>query len=1713
MCFAFLLIERSPEVMDVTDLHTSSEDTSISFSAHPSRFSSWTDEETDECTGVETIREDPLLPTDAKEGNDNDSDIVEAGSSSGKKRYSETVWMFKLRRNLDQLDSIHQQKEHNMLKAREELEACHLHISELERQRDRVEQDMQLQKEADNCAAVFRLQAHHKRLCQEIHEEEELKAYVATTLRKHELALCQVEVELGRFSWLSLEVQQEELAYQALQAQREEARMMQEDTAIRGLQLQAQSRKLKQKATQMKEETHCQRAKEQAQISHQKAVLFLKKTMKRMHQEEAMKEKQSLEQKQNRIQAVLSLKANISATQESLMRAQKKKSQAQKQEEEERPLGEYLQAQAANSTKHIHQQRKLQEFHRKKAKFEKKQKSNQVKIVSKLLLEERLLERHKRHQVLFPPTPVSLVVRHRKSSKKECLPSAPQLSQQGTLFSDNSSSSKLSEEEESRHMENDQGLTDSLAQPEFTGLWDQSHEVHQSKLWEEAMSLQLQPATQDMFLLPEGKPPMACKTVLHGKEFKGEPFISKPQTIVFKDFEVGKMYKKKVILTNVSYTTNYCKLLGVTMDLIDFISISFEPPGPISAGIACDMLVTFKPMINKDFKGEVQFLSSAGPFSVPIRCTIKKCDPFVDNSLIDFGTHVVGQTISRAITLNNRGALRTRFSLVPIPSPVEHQVQAQTLSDISAGRIQLSQERRTSVQANSAGLESPALQDREEHQLLMETQKSVLDPNSDKQSGPQTPAMSETLGGEEATSKRHMLALKPQESGPALEETSCSDISIGEVRDGELGPFECVKLEVVFTPTTPGKAKTDFHIKFSDPNCEPISIGVEGMAVCAPVWVVQPCIDLKICMFDRLYQDSIVVQSRASTALRLTFEVCPELRNHMDILPKMGYIQARSSFNAQLRFLPRCSFSEDAKTFFDTKTGVLEVPLAVQVADQVRPVPFMVHAVVTSSDLHFDRTDVNFGNCSIFESVKTSVRLTNLSLLPQDYGFLGIPQFMDVQPNNGFGTILPLETMELDLIFSPKKAGEYNFMINCKSGINRDFPLSCHAIGIHPPLELSHSLVHFGATAVGDSSTAVLHIVNKHASRNKLTHPVAPVGPRLFAFVPPENSEITLTPRAGQVSPGQTCMVQVTFRPKLCKQSIREEAVRLLCHSEELRLQELERVTEAEKCRNGGQQEKQCKKETPAVPQKDKKATPTRSQGKQVLKEKSSRVSISHRTESPFRPPNPADIQQGSEEYTAGRASLLNSFSDRYNSYIIPCFVSDREPAQSDSQDQPSCSSPFNTLYLELHCPAVRPPLVITSSNGQTTIDYNQVAVGQKVVKNVTVQNISQEALELRSSVLDLSGPFSLLNALRCLGPGETHTLLVAFIPTSGKQYRETMEIYTTNMTLEVTLCGVGVDPLITSSHQGCLMDFGYVFVKESTSQVFQVHNTSSLAVHFSVLLESWSLGYVTQSGEYCLPSPLSQGPENQTHPNVGTQNYSGLSVFSVKPVEGAIAPGKSQDITVTFLPDHESLHYCDRLRVELMNKSTVCVTMLKGAARSHIMYLSGGDVLAGPTQATHPLPASMLSEDTVHREKIPMTVLLTLRGVYREGTMLPAVRELEVGCIRSTQPLVRKNVEFIWEGLQALHERGFSVEPTRGVIDAGHKHTISVIWTPPRGLKPNEVVQVCAPLILKGDETEVYNVTMLALASRASQEPSHANLYTNTEHTLHTPISKPISK
>uniref|UniRef100_UPI0037E86F41 cilia- and flagella-associated protein 74 n=1 Tax=Semicossyphus pulcher TaxID=241346 RepID=UPI0037E86F41 len=1522
-----------------------------------------------------------------------DDDILVVNDNSEKRINAETAQMFKLRRNLDQLDSFHQQKEQYVLKAREELKFCHQNIESLVEQRDSLESKIEQQK-ADDSVAVFRLRAQHKHLCQKLQSEEELEGHINSELKKLELELSEVEVELDRLSLLQKDLKEEEQIFQVLKAQRAATRFQREKKFCKNLQLKLQL--LRDHAKE--ESTECQKKIEKGQASCKIAGKYLKETIKRMHQLETEKEQQIKKLLEKRRLAVKLLKSNIAAIQESL-RVQQRRAQAnaQRKEHQQRQLRKSLQAQGTNSIKHMYQQKQLEERKRKQEEFEERQKSERVEIVAKILQEEQLVKSRKKHQALLPKPSTYDKIPSRDGAREKLLyyldlrsSSAPEeRAIRLRDFSDISSSSSVSSDgedlEETMQKEDHQSIADRLIELELSGLWYQNYK----KLLNEKPTLVQTEVKQEQPAMASQKLNMPAKKV-HGKQLRGTPFSSKPGIILFKDFEVGKIYKKKIVLTNISDITNHCKLLGVSAIMKDFISIKFDSSVLLSTGMSCDVQIIFQPMINEDLEGEVQFAYAVGHFSVSVRCTTKKCDLEVDEHCVDFGLHVVGQTISRYVTLTNKGALATLFSLDTSSclSPATNYIPM--LSQVSANTCQKTSSQNTTSdnQTSSASIGTGELHLMQESQRLSEK-------------------------------------LQPRQPVPEASATDPQAVPMKSdslVPGGEIGPFKSIKLEVLFTPTIPGEAKLDFHIKFSDLNSKPIPIQVRGVAVIVPVWLVRPSIDLKICMFDHIYQDSITVQSRASTALKLTFEVCPEMRKHMEILPKTCFIQAQSSFNALLKFLPRCSLTEDAQKFYDRDTGVLEVPMTVQVAGQVKPVHFTIQAVVTTSDLQFDRTEVDFGSCSIYQSVKSCIRLSNLSVLPQDFCFFGVPE----------GNIFVLKWQTPPL---PRK----------------DFPLSCQAVGFHPQLQLSHSLVPFEATAIGWHSTNVLCVINHKTNYNQSKQTIsstvkdamAPVASRLFSFALPKDSDISINPSAGRLLLGEKCLIQVTFRPRLLDQEIQEEALRISRRAVLLHEKELEKNKHSKHSPHPDHTSPSCLSPNKGRPHVDK-----------------------------------------SEMYEKARASLLYSFVQRDREYTVPCFVLDGDHSVKDYEDQLAWS-PLNTLYLKLQCPAVQPPLVVTSNNGSNIIDFHKVAVGEKVIKRFTVQNISKERrIDLGSSVLNIHGPFSLLNALRCIRPREKHTLVLAFSPFLEKRYCETLEVRSQKMTLEMTFCGEGVVPAVTCSQPGGLLDFGYVFQRESTSKVLKLQNSSMVAVVFRVHLASF-FPFRPQGGADFVALQLGIYKDLQVQPNVGTQNYSGRSVFSVVPGEGSIAPGQSQDITVTFQPDHPSVNYSDRLTIELINMTKVCVMDLRGAASLHNMYLYGGDIL---TASSDDLLPSLISDqpqlkDSEVMEKSTVPVLVTLRACYCRGSITPAVRELQVGCVGSTQPS-KKSGEFHWDNLASMQQQGFNVEPSKGTVEAGHRRTITVTWTPHSRYKPYHMVQACVSLTLKGDEINVYKVTLMASVS-----------------------------
>ncbi|BFZ23894.1 hypothetical protein BsWGS_26933 [Bradybaena similaris] len=1527
----------------------------------------------------------------------------------------------------------------------------------------------------------------------------------------------------------------------------------------------------------------------------------------------------------------------------------------------------------------------------------------------------------------------------------------------------------LTEEKEEDLDEEDEEIQMDLAKPEFEGLWDKETKAYKSgkyaddpsakpvngsKMEKEILKKTLEKTREGIV-----KPQVAA-----GREFSGQPFYSKPSVIHFKDLVVGKTYKKKVILTNVSYSVNYIRFLEVSDSLKDFIKITFEPPGQMSAGMSCEMTVTFKPLINVDLSGEIHFLAQTGPFHVPLSCSTRKCDLSVDTTVVQFGTSVIGETLKRSFVLTNRGSLGTRFQFVKGTEIMPERIVPETSQDqsisevvasaaskdasaeaagsveslkqnqqqaffdhdnksrevihdstVASGRVKLDSETLHWLSSTTLPIKHPStthqsrtvLEQSSGVSFQRDVGKASLEANDvphvvDKVSEVDEYEMDEaeyfTESPEKSDHEPSKVSL--EESMPRLVPSEEEDIGSldgmmpGPLVAGEIGPYSSVLLEIVWQPTLTGDVKTEFTIFFADSQMEPISIFAVANAVDVPVWLERQTVDMKICMFDRLYQDTIIINSRATTSLRLQFEVCKELRNHLELLPKTGFIQAHSQFPAQLKFLPRQSLFQEAAEFFDPDTGVLEAPMTVRVAGQVTPVCFIMQAVVTTTDLEFGVCDLDFGCCTVHESVKRRFTLTNKSILPQQFGFVGLPDCLEVQPNDGFGTLLPLETLHLDVIFSPKAAKEYKMNLLCKTLINRRFSIPCQGVGVLTPLELSKQVINFSATSVNDTSTTALYVINSHTNANEYTHPVPrigtgeifPVGPTSFEFKVPKDAPITISPSVGTVLPGQKVLVEVRFSPVLDSDDIRLEALNIKAklqaekqekerkeaEEREKREQEmLQRVSIETKSKKGYKRmdanvnnlatnnktqqytefgssnnyeratrhqnfnesattdedtdnlsaiiESVCKEmsfvpddemeffedtylpfvepnneisnvsieesgpgqaETrnevskkpsggPNVPRQkpalnkmkrnklpmdlrntisnhkeeksgklvkdvggvvesrpmqenvpvehdkviklpvknnavarkttkknmckmnatdstpylqdknnnkdeneneglndsrrtsynrlDEQAMKSQAANKgelnsragspangndendddaSVSKKKSSTTTMSSTFRSkskttvttmatPSSTTMPGldkmSLSLDSSIQHAAITALLRQFKGYLQSVTVPCYIAAGRAGGPGELNY----SIHNTLYLEIHCPAVKPQLIVVSDEGRQTIDFGSISVGQTYSKSVTVQNICDKQLKLRATILDPMGPFQVRNACRELSPGETHTILFTFTPNKDQIFQEKLRIETLNSTLHLTLKGCGANPAVGLSVEDGVLDMKAVLVGEFVEKSFTMRNLSNLPIEF--IIKQDSLSHLRHIKAQNIPPFLGTPEPHNTRNYVGPQNKSGRNVFDLVPATGTITAGETKEIVVTFAPDHESDLFSDGVRIDLFSQEESYFFQVVGQAKSQIIYLEGCDPLQPPVLSLACLPKPLEDEEgsEAHHKTVPSSivmsppVLITMQTLMGTDFYERCTRQIFVGCVQTMPGAPHRSGEFTLDGTQ----------------------------------------------------------------------------------------------
>lgn len=134
------------------------------------------------------------------------------------------------------------------------------------------------------------------------------------------------------------------------------------------------------------------------------------------------------------------------------------------------------------------------------------------------------------------------------------------------------------------------------------------------------------------------------------------PFSCNPKEVIFRDFDVGLSYTTNVKLSNITNSFNCFRVLPFSPEYSDVISVNYELPPRIAAGLSWDIQINFCPQTNEDISTKLQIATESGYFFLPVRTLKKRAFVTVECSEVDFGTLTLGDNKRKTITLSNNGA-------------------------------------------------------------------------------------------------------------------------------------------------------------------------------------------------------------------------------------------------------------------------------------------------------------------------------------------------------------------------------------------------------------------------------------------------------------------------------------------------------------------------------------------------------------------------------------------------------------------------------------------------------------------------------------------------------------------------------------------------------------------------------------------------------------------------------------------------------------------------------------------------------------------------------------------------------------------------------------------------------------------------------------------------------------------------------------------------
>lgn len=574
--------------------------------------------------------------------------------------------------------------------------------------------------------------------------------------------------------------------------------------------------------------------------------------------------------------------------------------------------------------------------------------------------------------------------------------------------------------------------------------------------------------------------------------------------------------------------------------------------------------------------------------------------------------------------------------------------------------------------------------------------------------------------------------------------------------------------------------------------------------------------------------------------------------------------------------------------------------------NQDLPVYFIIKSLVTSSTIEVSEKVINFGKVFVGQRTSKIVKLRNTSMLPQKIAFVRLKKEFQVSPNEGFAVLLPLEEMEFEISFGPLSAIEYSLDLTLMTSFNDKYVIPIVAEGVEPPLLMSNAVIQMRTTSPGQRVLESVMLTNNYSY------------PQCFEIMVPEKafSWISIAPLAMNLNPGETCRVEIEYRPpeeildvsdpsKWFNQTVegskkspfldwKEDAGWMigkgLYGSIQWTIPNKSDDGKHTKTLNGGNQNEENAPESSSSPRQEN------------VDEDGNII------EEPLYEPIPKE-----EWGIVGKWNFPILVKSKKRSAANP---SETLAATTNAGVNLSLVNKPLPLFLNLETMVILPQI----ETDLKALDFGCIAIATRQLKTFKLYNHNSYPIKVKAVGFNAMGPFTLLRPIRSIAPHESRVVIVECLPKVPGLIVEMLEILTEDESegghrlyipcsvqgLMPTIQLQGLlppPPAIASSEltvvnkeawnpRSGILDFGHVFVTANpehniTIKKFSIKNCSTFAIE-ALITRASCIGVSNVNKQQSLIEKTAQG----------------LPIISVRPERVSIEPGTMVDIEVIFRPD-----------------------------------------------------------------------------------------------------------------------------------------------------------------------------------------------------------------